>query len=126
MSNFERFTGGQASRTDPEMSFYKTGDARLNQPAVEQYLEDVDSVAFYPNVDDGQLGIARGDSGPSSKEVSIGEHGGWTFYAVTVLREFDVDVEEITQSMALPIEHNPDEGLLVVDLAPFLEANDVQ
>jgi len=45
MSNFERFTGGQASRTDPEMSFYKTGDARLNQPAVEQYFEDVDSAS---------------------------------------------------------------------------------
>jgi len=126
MTNFERFSGGQASRDEPELAIYKNGDARLNQPAVEQYLEDIDSIAFYPDTEKNNLGIARGDSGPSSKKVQLGKHGGFQFYLGAVLRKgFDVPVKEITESVPLAVEHDPAEGLLVVDLDPFMEANDV-
>jgi hypothetical protein len=127
MSNFERSTSGQASRTEPELSLYRNGDARLNQPAVEQYLEGVDSIAFYTDGETDRLGINRGDEGPHSKTVQVGDHGGFAFYIGALLREeFDLPVKEISESMALPVEHDLKEGLLVVDLDPFMEANDAE
>ena len=126
MTDYERFTGGQASRDEPELAIYKNGDARLNQPAVEQFLEDVEMIAFYPAPEENNLGIARGDSGPSSKKVRIGDHGGFQFYIGAVLRKkFDVPVKDISESVPLTVEHDPSEGLLVVNLDPFMEANDV-
>ena len=125
MTNFERSTGGQASRTEPELSLYKNGNARLNRPAVEKFLEGVDSIAFYADTEENRLGINRGDQGPFSKQVQIGDHGGFQFYLGAVLREeFDLLVEDITTSIAVSVEHDADEGLLVADLDPFLEVND--
>lgn len=120
--SFERVEkrGGRTADVDPLFTIYPRLEGRFNKTATVQYLADVDRVEFFVDTDGTRLGIARGGSGDDSYTL-IRDGSGRAASLRSALREFGLQQGDVEESVALPIEHDPDEGLLVVDLDPLFE-----
>ena len=119
--SFERVrkTGGNTHET-PQLAVYTQLKGRFNKTATEQFFKDVDCVEFYVDIESNRLGIARGGTGPDAYTVRDSGIGA-SVTLRSALGKFGIQAGDIDESVRLPLEQDPDEGLLVADLAPLLE-----
>jgi len=115
---------GTPHTDDPVFTVYTSGSGRFNKAAVEQWFDGVESVVYYTNPEENKLGISLGGSGTDAYTLSHQDTGGAECSIRTVLREYNIDVDDLDSSVALDVEHDPAEGLLVVDLTPVVEEVD--
>lgn len=120
---FERIQNGNTSaRSDrPALSFYPSGRVRFNKASVEKFFDDVGGVQFYFDAEDDRLGVALTASEADGHSTS-GDGPGFNVSARSMYNEIGVDWTDLSNTVAVELEHHPDEGLLVCDLAPLREA----
>jgi hypothetical protein len=96
---------------------------RFNKAAVEAYFDDVGGVQFYFDAAEDRLGIALTASEADGHSTS-GDGPGYNVSARRMYHKIGVDWTDLSHGVGVDLERDPDEGLLVCDLAPLREAVD--
>lgn len=121
MSEFERVTVTSLHREEPTLAVYPAGSGRLNTAAVEQWFDDVETAQVFVDHESDRLGLARVPQGAEGLTLTPDAEGA-TLSLRAVLNDLGIDLDDITSATHLPLEHDPDEGLVIADVAPLREA----
>lgn len=121
MSEFERVTTRHLSRDTPTLAVYSQGAGRLNTAAVEQWFSDVDSVQVFVDRENDLLGLARAPDGVDGLTLTPDGRGA-SLSLRRPLAELGIDRAAVESAVHLPLEHDPDEGLLIAHVAAVREA----
>jgi hypothetical protein len=121
MSDFERVTVTSPHREEPTLAVYPAGSGRLNTAAVEQWFEDVDTAQVFVDHESDRLGLAQVPEGAEGLTLTPDAEGA-TLSLRAALGGLGIDHDDISSATHLPLEHDPDEGLVIADVAPLREA----
>jgi hypothetical protein len=121
-SEFSRLERVQLHTGDPVLSIYTNGDGRFNVHAVGRWLEDVDRVEFYTDIKTTRLWITLDEEDQHSYSLSATAGGGLSISMRAVLRKFGVDYAALDSAVRCPLEYDEQEGLLIADLQPVVDA----
>jgi len=117
MSNFERVSAG------PTLAVYPGGNGRLNTAAVEEWFEGIDTAQVFVDHDADRLGLARAPSGADGLTLTPDGNGA-SLSLRRALGDLGIAPEAVPSATHLPLEHDPDEGLVIATVAPLREAID--
>ena len=122
MSEFKKIDTGRAhERNEPVLAIYQSGQGRFNTPATEQFIGDAECIVWYYAADERKLGAKIGADGEGTRKLS--ESGGGASTSMqSRLKKVGIDIDELDETVVLPLTYNEEHDLLVADLDPLFDA----
>jgi len=109
------FTQVRQFLNEPVISIYQSGQGNLSAEAVEKWFDEVEEVEIYTDGDD-QVGLAPATDG--THRLADGDQ----VCLMATLNDLGVAYEGLEDPVVLPVEYDPDEGLVVFDVSGVREA----
>lgn len=109
-------TGGRAGANEPLISLRKSGGIGINQPALDEYFENSESVDFYYNEEDNQIGLKPFDDKEEGDYTLTRSDSGGSVTPKNPLKRFDLIPDITTRYEPETGENEDGEELVVISL----------
>lgn len=125
---FEKYTERQRQMDRPARLNIRPGynQGYLTVGAVEKYFQRgggvTSRIAYYTDREYSKLGISVAEDGPDSFTVQNKDSGASISVGGTLMKAFDVDVDDLDKQWKLDLTKDDEHGLVVADVSELVEA----
>lgn len=123
MSKFRKFTDQSEYSGEPSAKLYKHGEIRFNKAAGALWFRDCDHVEMFVDEEGTELGFKPA---PETREGTYkyrrdSQSDGGAVAVRSVLTHYHIWHEAMDESVAIPVRHDEEEEMVVVDLSEAVD-----